>query len=181
MKWQNIDCGAGLYYITSTFTEWMNLFTSKKILQIVRDEIINATEECNAGIIAYVFMPNHLHLIVNLTEDKQLHRYCKLWRGRSAIHITSYLKSSAISELKREDILTHMETHANGTAKYTVWKEQPRALYLWNKAVLQQKIDYIHNNPVRASLVQHPGEWQYSSWRYYEGDNKSILPIATWV
>ncbi|MHB9036239.1 MAG: transposase [Armatimonadota bacterium] len=202
MKWKNFDCGAGCYYITSTFTDWMELFKCQQILQIVKEEIIRAAEDCGAIISAYVFMPNHLHLLVYLPEECLLHRFCKLWRGRSARRITLYLSAecengesdscmrdaSGVSALKcrniggenARSIVARMASHANGTARYTAWKEQPRALFVWSRPVLQQKIDYIHNNPCRRSLVEHPGDWPYSSWRFYEGDGRSLLPIGPW-
>ena len=175
MKWKNIDCGATYYYITSTFTQWIPLFNYKQILKIVCTEITQATTECNAHISAYVFMPEHLHLLVYLPEEGQLHRYCKLWRGRSARQITSYLDAT-----KNEAMLLRMVNHASGTAKYTVWKEQPRALAIITEQKLQEKVNYIHNNPIRRGLVAHPCEWKCSSWQFYEGDGRSLLPITPW-
>ena len=84
MKWKNFDIGAAYYYITGTFTEWLPLFKNAEVRSIVRDEITHALSECNACISAFVIMPDHLHMLVYLPDSKLLHRFNKLWRGRSA-------------------------------------------------------------------------------------------------
>jgi len=188
MRWKNFDEGASCYYITSTFTDWMKLFRSSRVLQIVREEITRATTECGAGTLAYVFMPEHLHLLTYLPEKDLIHRYCKLWRGRSARRIALYLEQETSfapiphggGVLDAQAVLNRMATHAHGTARHAVWKEQPRSMVVWSKPVVMQKIEYIHNNPVKRGLTSHPADWPFSSWRFYEGDGKSLLPIADW-
>ncbi len=101
MKWKNIDCGACYYYITSTFTEWMPLFNYRQILQIVREEIAEALAESGGHVSAYVFMPNHLHILLYLPEDYLLHRFNQLWRGRSAKRIATYLDDLANSASRK--------------------------------------------------------------------------------
>ncbi len=74
-----------------------------------------------------------------------------------------------------------MSAHASGGARRAVWKEQVRSLPIYTESKLRAKVTYIHNNPVRQNLVEHPEEWPYSSWRFYEGDGRSLLPIQPWV
>ena len=61
-----------------------------------------------------------------------------------------------------------MGRHANGNSRYAVWKEQVRALAIYSEKKLYAMVNYIHGNPVRRGLVTHPGEWSFSSWRFYE-------------
>ena len=175
MKWRNIDSGAAYYHITSTFTAWLPLFRHKAVLLAVVEEIGRSLDECRGSIAAYVFMPDHLHILVYLPEEGLLHRFCKLWRGRSSKRITSFLHDRGDSKT-----LSTMAAHASGGAARAVWKEQVRALAVHSSSKLREKVDYIHANPVRRELVKHPDDWPYSSWRFYEGDGRSLLPITPW-
>ncbi len=51
--------------------------------------------------------------------------------------------------------------------KHQIWKRNPLPVPLWSKAVFEQKLEYIHLNPLRAGLVALPEEYQYSSAVFY--------------
>ena len=173
VKWKNIDIGPAYYYITGTITEWLPLLNRPDIRQIVYDDIKVAVNELNATIAAFVIMPEHLHLLVFLPDEGILHKFNKKWRGRSGRHIAELLVKQ-----NDKDILTVLAKHANGKCKHAIWKEQPRALPIWKKEKLYAKIDYIHANPVRRKLVESPGDWEHSSWRYYERGESVGLDIG---
>ena len=173
MKWKNIDAGAAYYYITSTFTNWIPLFRYETIRRTVCEEIIRALAECGGHISAYVIMPDHLHLLAYLPESGILHRFCKLWRGRSARRITTLL-----TEKGYESLLNTLTEHASPGAGHAVWKEQPRTLPIYSKPKLNAKVAYIHANPIRRGLVSHPQDWKHSSWRFYELNESVDLPIT---
>jgi putative transposase len=44
--------------------------------------------------------------------------------------------------------------------------------------IMRIKVNYIHQNPVRAGLVQKGEEWPYSSARFYGGGKDDFLPVA---
>jgi hypothetical protein len=53
--------------------------------------------------------------------------------------------------------------------KYQIWKREPLKTELFTPAVLQQKLEYIHQNPVRAGLCKYAEEYKYSSAAFYNG------------
>lgn len=173
MKWKNIDTGPGYYHITATLTEWLPLLARDDIRQAVCHEIKLALGRFGASLNAFVIMPDHLHLVVSILEAGQLHDFLKCWRGRSARHIIDML-------IRQNDLdsLAVMARHANGGCSYALWKEQARALPLPTKAMLNQKIDYIHANPLRRGLVELPSEWPHSSWNWYESRVRVALPVT---
>jgi hypothetical protein len=63
----------------------------------------------------------------------------------------------------------------NGS-KYQFWQHHNQSIELWTDAVIKQKIDYIHNNPVESGLVTDPTHWKYSSARNFRDDH-SVLEI----
>ncbi len=173
-KWKNIDIGAAYYYITATFTEWLPLLKNSDVRKIVCDEITRALLESGGVVSAYVLMPDHLHLLIYLPEQGRLHRFNMLWRGRSARRIALYAEQRGSTR-----ILKTMSRHANGNSRYAVWKEQVRSLPIYTRQKLDSMVNYIHANPVRRGLVSHPGEWEESSWRYYELGEPCNLEVTS--
>ena len=173
MKWKNIDVGAAPYYLTATVTEWLPLLRCAEVRQRVCDDIAVALKACGGSFSAFVIMPDHLHMLVCLPEGEQLHRFNKLWRGRSGRHIPKILAS-----LNAHDSLVILAAHAKRGCRYAAWKEQVRALAMWSSVKLLEKIDYIHNNPVRRGLVEHPGDWTHSSYGFYEHGTDVCLDVT---
>ncbi len=172
MKWKNFDIGASYYYITGTFTEWLPLMRNASVAGIVCEEISRAIIECGGTVAAYVLMPDHVHILIALPEAGLLHRFNRRWRGRSARRIIELLKQG------NNDVeLETLAKHANGKSEYAVWKEQVRALAIWNRQKLKAMLDYTHANPVRRKLVQHPGDWGFSSYGFYERGDQPMISL----
>lgn len=173
MKWTNRDVGNAAYYITGTVTEWLPLLSIAEIRQRVCDDIKVALDACGGALLAFVVMPTHMHLLVHLLDEGLLHKFNKLWRGRSGRHIPMILE-----RLGNAEALRVLAAHANGGCRYASWKEQTRDLALSTMPKVLAKIDYIHANPIRRKLVTHPGEWPYSSYRFYENGEEVCLPVT---
>jgi REP element-mobilizing transposase RayT len=63
------------------------------------------------------------------------------------------------------------ENRAQNSSTYQVWQEGSHPEAIFTEKFAQQKIDYIHMNPVRAGLVDAAVEWPYSSAKaYYSGE-----------
>ncbi|HNW97084.1 MAG TPA: hypothetical protein PKK00_01575 [Bacteroidales bacterium] len=60
--------------------------------------------------------------------------------------------------------------------KYQFWTHENHAIYLYSPNFIQEKLDYIHNNPVKAAIVQHPEDYLYSSARNY-AEMDSVLEV----
>ena len=67
------------------------------------------------------------------------------------------------------------KTNSN-VKRYQFWQQNNKPIELWTDKVIQQKIDYIHNNPVESGFVRDPVDWKYSSAKNYQDDH-TILEI----
>jgi putative transposase len=56
------------------------------------------------------------------------------------------------------------------------WQQNNKPIELWSAEVIDQKVDYIHNNPVEAGFVNEPEHWRYSSAIDYAG-GKGLIEI----
>ena len=92
------------------------------------------------------------------------------------------LKINRKSQLEnwKELLLDYFEKEAeksSNTTNYQFWRHDNKPIELWSNEVIQQKIDYIHNNPVEAGFVTDPIDWKHSSARNYGNDDQTILEI----
>jgi REP element-mobilizing transposase RayT len=113
---------------------------------------------------AYVFMKTHLHLVAaseNLSQE--------------IANLKSFTARRIIDTLKEKNEYTLLEQLARAKAlhkkdrQYQVWQEGSHPQLIQDEAMMRQKIEYIHQNPVKGGLVSDPIQWKYSSAANYEG------------
>jgi putative transposase len=113
---------------------------------------------------AYVVMHNHLHLVVASDRLTDIIRSFK-----------SYTAKLLIARLEQDQktwFLNQFQYQKQPTktkSKYQVWQEGFHPQQFISEEMLQQKIDYLHHNPVRTGVVERPEDWVYSSARDYVG------------
>ena len=80
----------------------------------------------------------------------------------------------------RKELFLHQFNYYGKKSKYNenqFWKHDSHPFYLYSNELIQQKVNYIHNNPVEAGFVTDPIEWKYSSARNYGNNDHTILEI----
>jgi putative transposase len=141
-------------------------FLSKdRTCQWLADAIRAAKSELKYSLWAYVFMPDHVHLIVFPQEqeynDAEFLKRVKEPVSRSAVQ---FLKRDAPAWLPR------LQAKRGSRVEHHFW--QPGRGYdrnITSPRTLQQMIDYIDLNPVRKKLVERAGDWKWSSAGWFEG------------
>ena len=154
---------SNVYFSTCTIVQWQCLFIEQKYFQIITNSLNYCIENKGLAVIGYVIMLNHLHLITFNTEQTVLSDIMRDFKRFTSIQIAGQL------EKDNKKLLLHIFNKAvEGRAKsqqYKIWQDEfhPKAVY--TPDFLTQKLEYIHNNPVRKGLVQEPEQWRYSSAR----------------
>ncbi len=165
------------YYLTLQIVDWIDVFTR----QIYRDIAIDSFRYCqqNKGlqIFGYVIMSNHIHLIAN-SPDGHLSETIRDFKKFTSKSITDAIaegnESRKVWMLNRFAFNTKLHSR---NQKYQVWTHENHAVVLYSNDFIQEKLEYLHNNPVRAGLVNRPEDYLYSSARNY-ADLEGILDIA---
>jgi REP element-mobilizing transposase RayT len=57
------------------------------------------------------------------------------------------------------------------------WQQHNQPIEIWSLNVFEQKLNYIHKNPVETGFVTDPIDWKYSSARNYGDDDHTVLKI----
>ena len=165
-----------LHFVTLQVVEWVDIFTRQKY----RDIIITNLEYCqkNKGleIFAWVIMSNHIHLLIK-SENAELSDILRDFKSYTSKKIIAEIDSC--NESRREWMLKIFKDAAfkhKRNSEYQFWTHENHAEYIYSNKFIEQKLDYIHNNPVRAGIVEKPEEYKYSSAKDYAGE-KGLLEI----
>ena len=160
------------HFITSIIVEWIPIFTSSKYCDILIKALKFYQENKGLKVFSFVIMDNHYHLI---TENENLSRIISDFKKFTAKEILKELR-----EDNKEWILHQFEFYKKShktESSYQVWQEGFHPIQISSQEVFNQKVDYIHYNPVRRGLVENPEDWKYSFAGYYLKDSKCVLEI----
>jgi len=159
----------GLYFVTSTVIHWIDVFTRS----VYKDIIVDSLDYCvaNKGLVihAYVIMSNHIHLIISKTSnDINFSDIMRDFKKFTAMHIIKNIKEST-QESRKVWLLNAMLKAGKkniNNKNYQLWQQHNHPIHIEGN-MIDQKLDYIHNNPVKAGWVLEPYEFYYSSARNY--------------
>jgi REP element-mobilizing transposase RayT len=158
------------YFITITVVGWIDVFTrvNQKTL------LINALQHCkqNKGleIYAYCIMSSHLHLLCKATDGFILSDAIRDFKKFTSKKIIQIIIDEP--ESRREWMLEYFKKaceHLKREQQYKVWQDGYHAEIVETNWFIKQKINYIHNNPVKDKIVLLPEDYYYSSARNYAG------------
>ena len=170
----------GLYFLTMTIVEWIDLFTRPVYKDIVIESLKYCQKEKGLVVSAYVIMPSHLHLILNTNNEKGLSNIIQDFKSYTANQILNYVKDKQKLESRREWLLNHFAFNARKNKRHSqhqIWQKDNHPIMLYSPKVIRQKLDYLHYNPVKDKIVSRPEEYVYSSASNYK-DGSGILEVS---
>ncbi len=151
------------YFWTATINNWYKLLEEDVLKEIIISSLQYLVHNKKIEVYAFVIMPNHVHFIWQLMQ----------MNGKEKPH-TSFLKYTAHKfenylRLNRPDLLKLYSADA-ANKEHEFWQRDSLAFELLKKQTIQQKLDYIHYNPVmkKWELCKEPSDYYYSSAIFYE-------------
>lgn len=161
------------YYFTSVTHNRLPIFRTDKLKEVVCNAFAEAWERHGILILAYVIMPDHVHLLV--FSKRKLEDTLRLINGISARRVIQYLKEnhfeSSLFKLRHEG--------RERNYKHSVWQHHSDSLEIFGEDTFKQKVDYIHLNPVRAGLAARPEDYKFSSALRWAGVSNEDEPLMT--
>ena len=166
------------YFLTLRVIDWVDVFTRKDYKVIIVDSLNYCVENKGLEIFAWVIMSNHLHLMVRAKEGFILSHILRDFKKFTSKEITA--KILEIGESRREWLLNKFafEAKRTGRAKnYKFWRDDNHAICLEKSEWVLQRLNYIHQNPVRQMIVNNPEDYIFSSAIDY-ADGKGLVIIT---
>ena len=124
---------------------------------------------------AYIILENHLHLIA---QSEQLDRDMARFKSYTAKELVCFLKENKV-KIILDQLAFYKKAHKRDRG-YQFWQEGVHPEWIQNEIILRQKIEYIHQNPVKRGYVDRPEHWRYSSARDYLGMEGLLEVCREW-
>jgi putative transposase len=150
-------------FFTATILEWKHLLKEDEFKDIVINSLLFLKKERSIVVYVFVIMPNHIHLLWQIQPG-----------FKSANIQMRFLKFTA-QKMKfklldaKDSRLSQFLVNAKDR-QYQFWERNSLSIDLWTPKVFEQKLDYIHNNPLQDKwqLALYPEDYKYSSAKFYE-------------
>ncbi len=154
-------------FVTVTCLDWKPLLRD----QSCKDTVINSmrflVRDCRVHIYAFVLMDTHFHMIWQMIGDHQRKDV-----QRDFLRFTS---QQLLKDMRNmQSPLLHDVVVNSKDRMRQIWERDSLSIELWSEKVFNQKLDYIHWNPVVAGLCKDPEDYRYSSAGFY------LLNLETW-
>ena len=173
---QTIKKPNGSYFLTLTVVGWVDIFTREKYQKIIIETFQYYIKHRGLNIYSFCVMSNHIHLTANTNGTNSLSDVIRDVKKYSSRQIILAIQNE--TESRRECLLDYFSKCADSHAKsknFKVWQDGNHAIELFNERFTWTKVQYIHQNPVRAGIISSSEYWKYSSAGHYQ-EMESVLP-----
>jgi REP element-mobilizing transposase RayT len=147
----NKELNSGIYFLTPTIRNWYYIFDRHDRWQIIADSLDYCQASKGLKVFGYVFMLNHLHLMVGSEDVAGFIRDFKR-------HTSTKLRANLA-----ENEPNVLSLFLDEDGQYQFWKPDNQPKRIESESFFRQKMKYIHQNPVRKGYVEEPAHWKWSS------------------
>ena len=159
-----------VYFLTFTVTDWVDVFVRLNYKTIIADSLSYCRQHKGLILYAWCLMTNHLHLICRVEEPFRMSDFIRDFKSFTAKKILEEIHLPG--ESRRDWMLYRFEFAGKfdrRIQKYRFWQDKSLPIELISTDMLDQRLEYLHQNPVRSGIVAEPEDYLYSSARNYAG------------
>lgn len=167
----------GVYFITFSVVQWVDVFTRYTYAETVINSLKYCIEKKELQLHAWCLMSNHLHLIVSSKNGKLSDTLRDFKKYTSRVIIQQIADNK--EESRRAWMLWIFKSAGEKNTRnniYQFWRQENHPIQLESIDFTLTKLEYIHNNPVKAGLVEKPEDYMLSSARDYNS-KKGLIPV----
>ena len=158
-------------YLTLVTKDRLPVFRTEHMKEIVCRALDEARISARILLFAYVIMIDHLHLLTSRASTTS--DVLRVVKGITARRVIDYLKESSYTKSLAK--LQHAARERN--FKYSLWQVEKNVLPVFSEGMFMEKVNYIHQNPVRGGLVQRAVDYRWSSARIWNGCQAEDEPL----
>lgn len=170
----------GIYFVTFAVVEWIDVFTRQFYKDILLDSFRHCIKEKGLAVHGYVIMSNHVHLIISSKGEQNLSAIMRDMKKFSSVKIIQEIIENPQESRKRWmlRLLADAGEANSNNINYQFWQQDNHPIELHpNSNLFAQKLDYIHQNPVKAGWVNEPGDYIYSSASNYMNKGGILMEV----
>jgi len=167
----------GIYFVSFTTVFWVDVFVRRIYLDCIVENLNICVEKKGMKVFCWCIMSSHVHLIFQSTIQKpeELLRDFKSYTSKKLIQLIE----ENPQESRKEWLLNSFKKAATNNSNNTTnqfWQQHNHPIELWSNEVIDQKVNYIHYNPVEAGFVENEYDYIYSSARDF-AEIKGLVKI----
>ncbi|MBK7444453.1 MAG: transposase [Ignavibacteria bacterium] len=150
------------FFFTATVLNWKHILKPDKYKDIIIESFKFLVNKNCVRIFAFVIMPNHYHTVWRINENLEKSDF-----QRDSMKFTG---QTILRDLKSYHKEIHNSMYVGAKdRKYQFWERNPLSVPLYSQKVVEQKINYIHGNPIKPkwNLAAEPQDYKYSSAGFY--------------
>jgi putative transposase len=151
-----------LHFVTFSCYQRMASLDSCGARDLFVSELARGRGEYGFGLVGYVVMPNHVHMLIG--------EPCK----GTVSTVLQMLKQRTSRKLRK------LETASMARRLEPLWQSRFYDFNVYSRSKVEEKLRYMHANPVTRGLVGNPKDWIWSSWSFYEKGEIGLVEIDCW-
>ena len=151
----------GIEFFTATCLSWQPLLRPDERKDILMESLKFMVNDKRIWLYGFVIMPNHIHLMWRRQD---------VWVEKSTEQMFLKFTAQQIKFRLIESSPTELEQYRSTQSDriYHFWERRPYKATMYNRKVAHQKLDYMHQNPVKAGLCEYAEDYKYPSARFYK-------------
>ena len=168
------------YFVTYAVVDWADVFTRNVYREILLDSWKYCQQHKGLNIHAYVIMTNHAHMIMSKSGETALESIMRDMKKFTSVKLLEAIQSNN-KESRREWLLELFRKAGKENSNNTInqfWQQDNHPIQCSTPEILKQKMNYVHENPVRAGLVEKPEDWHWSSAVDYYLGKKGLIDLS---
>ena len=157
-----------LHFITFSTVEWVDVFTRINYKEVLIDSFQYCQEHKGLELYSWCIMSNHVHFVGKAKEGFELSGILRDFKRHTSKTILELIKESG--ESRKNWMLKVFKEAGESNSKnttYQLWRNDNHPIEISTAQVIEQKINYIHENPVEEGYVENAEDYLYSSARNY--------------
>jgi putative transposase len=161
-------------FFTATILQWQHLLKQDKYKHIIIDCLCFLVLEKKVEVFGFAIMSNHIHIVWRAANDNT----------RTDVQ-QSFMKFTAQTILKdikvnHEKVLPYFYVGAKDR-QYQIWERNPLSIEIRSNEVMFQKLNYIHQNPVKAGICEYSEQYRFSSASIYIANSSEWDFVTKWI
>jgi putative transposase len=159
-----------LHFITFSCYRRLPLLKAARARDIFVNELGRLRDEMRFHLIGYVVMPEHVHLLLSEPPQGTPSTVLQKLKLRVARKLRKRTRTVSAQQLR-------LPFAERGEPLRAFWQARFYDFNVYSKGKKQEKLHYMHANPVIRRLVKHPKDWPWSSWSFYERGQAGLIRI----
>jgi len=166
------------HFITFSVVGWIDVFSREQYKELFVESLKYCQENKGLVLHAWIIMTNHVHLIISSNSNKIEHIVRDLKKYTSKQIIKAIQESN--TESRKEwmlNIFSYTGKNNNNNKEFQFWKQDYHPIELDSSEKANQRLDYLHENPIRSGMVWDSWHYKYSSAIDYYTNEHGLIKI----